>query len=140
LPTFSVLHSGCTAVNLISSLQFCQMSSTPAHPGPLHLTPNLGTQYSSPPPASHTQQSTFSKFLTAVTGQKTTLQDDQHAAGQRVDCGEDIHDPQPSPTRVETTFDRSSGDPMPSSPFGIRTFLMLFTRSPNITFIYFCRI
>src|SRR5882724_1946994 len=116
------------------------MSSTPAHPRPPHLTQNLGIQYSSRPPASHTQQSTFSEFLTAVTRQKTTPQDDQHAAGQQVDCGKDIHDPQPSPTRVETTFDRSSGDPMPSSPFDIRTFLMLFTRSPNITFIYFCRI
>src|SRR5882724_11245860 len=105
------------------------MSSTPAHPGPPHLTPNLGTQYSSLPPASHTQQSTFSEFLTAVTGQKTMPQDDQHATGQQVDCGEDIHDPWPSPTRVEMSFDQSSGDPMPSSPFVIRTFLMLFTQS-----------
>src|SRR5882724_820199 len=137
---FSVNHSSCTAVNLISSHQFCQMLSMPVHPGPLHLTQNLGTQYLLLPPASHTQQSTFSKFLMAVTGQKTMPQDDQHAAGQRVDCGKDIHDPRPSPTRVEMTFDRSSGDLMPSSPFGIRTFLMLFTRSHNITFIYFCRI
>jgi len=136
---FSVLHSSCTAVNLISSLNLSNVVHARTSRPP-HLTPNLGIQYSLPPPASHTQQSTFSEFLTAVTGQKTTPQDDQHAAGQRVDCGEDIHDPQPSPTRVEMTFDRSSGDPMPSSPFGIRTFLMLFTRSPNITFIYFCRI
>jgi len=76
------IHSGCTAVNLISSLQFGQMSSTPAQPGPPHLTPNLGTQSSSPPPASHTQYSTFSEFLAAVTGQETTPQDDQHPSGQ----------------------------------------------------------
>ena len=138
-------------------------SAQPGSHGTTHITPNLGAQSSSLPPASHTQHSTFSNFLVAVTGE-TTTQDGQSSGGDPVDFGQDIQGgtipptprlysranlippsqslatsdptaPGPSPTGVERISDGSSGDSMLSS-LGIRCILLLFTCSLNTNYYF----